>query len=85
MNEIIWAYDYGGKPKSKWLTKYDNILFYVKDPHHYTFNIEREPYMVPGLVGKAKAARGKLPTDTWWHTIIATMVKRKLVTQPKNL
>jgi site-specific DNA-methyltransferase (adenine-specific) len=75
INEIIWAYDYGGKPKSKWPAKHDNILFYAKDADHYTFNvddIEREPYMAPGLVGPEKAARGKLPTDTWWHTIIAT-------------
>jgi site-specific DNA-methyltransferase (adenine-specific) len=73
MNEIIWAYDYGGKPKSKWPPKHDNILVYVKDPAHYTFNvddIEREPYMAPSLVGPEKAARGKLPTDTWWHTIV---------------
>jgi site-specific DNA-methyltransferase (adenine-specific) len=74
-NEIIWAYDYGGKPKSKWPAKHDNILYYVKDPQCYTFNvddIEREPYMAPGLVGPEKAARGKLPTDTWWHTIVPT-------------
>jgi len=80
MNEIIWAYDYGGKPKTKWPPKHDNILFYVKDPDHYTFNvedIEREPYMSPGLVGPEKAARGKLPTDTWWHTIVATNGKEK--------
>ncbi len=75
INEIIWAYDYGGKPKNRWPAKHDNILFYAKDPAHYTFNvdaIEREPYMAPGLVGPEKAARGKLPTDTWWHTIVAT-------------
>ncbi len=75
LNEIIWAYDYGGKPRSKWPPKHDNILFYVKNPESYTFNvddIEREPYMAPGLVGAEKAARGKLPTDTWWHTIVAT-------------
>ncbi len=75
LNEIIWAYDYGGKPRKKWPAKHDNILFYVKDPDHYTFNvdeIDREPYMAPGLVGPEKAARGKLPTDTWWHTIVAT-------------
>jgi site-specific DNA-methyltransferase (adenine-specific) len=75
LNEIIWAYDYGGKAKTRWPAKHDNILYYVKDPEHYTFNvddIEREPYMAPGLVGPEKAARGKLPTDTWWHTIVGT-------------
>jgi len=75
LNEIIWAYDYGGRGKNKWPAKHDNILLYVKDPKHYTFNyddIERIPYMAPGLVGPEKAARGKLPTDTWWHTIVPT-------------
>lgn len=75
LNEIIWAYDYGARTKKKWPTKHDNILWYAKDPAHYTFNveeIERIPYMAPGLVGKEKAARGKLPTDTWWHTIVPT-------------
>lgn len=80
INEIIWAYDFGGRPKDRWPAKHDNILFYVKDPDSYTFNreaIERIPYMAPGLVGKAKAARGKLPTDTWWHTIVGTNSKEK--------
>lgn len=75
LNEIIWAYDYGGKTKRKWPPKHDNILVYVKDLSHYVFNwdeIERIPYMAPGLVGPAKAARGKSPTDTWWHTIVPT-------------
>ncbi len=75
LNEIIWAYDYGGRPKTKWPPKHDNILLYVKDPSNYVFNydeIERIPYMAPGLVGPEKAARGKLPTDTWWHTIVPT-------------
>jgi site-specific DNA-methyltransferase (adenine-specific) len=75
LNEIIWAYDYGGRSKKKWPAKHDNILWYAKDPDHYTFNvdaIQRIPYMAPGLVGKEKAARGKLPTDTWWHTIVPT-------------
>ena len=80
LNEIIWAYDYGGKPKNRWPAKHDNILFYVKDPLNYVFNsaaIEREPYMAPGLVGPEKAARGKLPTDTWWHTIVGTNSKER--------
>jgi site-specific DNA-methyltransferase (adenine-specific) len=75
LNEIIWAYDYGGRPKNKWPPKHDNILLYAKDPSNYIFNvdeIERIPYMTPGLVGPEKAARGKLPTDTWWHTIVPT-------------
>lgn len=75
LNEIIWAYDYGGRPKNRWPPKHDNIFLYVKDPNHYIFNyddIERIPYMAPGLVGPEKAARGKLPTDTWWHTIVPT-------------
>jgi site-specific DNA-methyltransferase (adenine-specific) len=80
LNEIIWAYDYGGRPKNRWPPKHDNILLYVKDPNHYIFNvdeIERIPYMAPGLVGPEKAARGKLPTDTWWHTIVPTNGKEK--------
>lgn len=75
LNEIIWAYDYGGRPKNRWPPKHDTILVFVKDPANYVFNyddIERIPYMAPGLVGPAKAARGKTPTDTWWHTIVPT-------------
>jgi site-specific DNA-methyltransferase (adenine-specific) len=75
INEIIWAYDYGGKAKNKWPAKHDNILFYVKNPDDYVYDssaVNREPYMAPGLVGAEKAARGKLPTDTWWHTIVGT-------------
>jgi site-specific DNA-methyltransferase (adenine-specific) len=80
LNEIIWAYDYGARTKKKWPAKHDNILWYAKNPEAYTFNyeaIERIPYMAPGLVGPEKAARGKLPTDTWWHTIVATNGKEK--------
>ncbi len=80
LNEIIWAYDYGARTKKKWPAKHDNILWYAKDPHDYTYNvddIERIPYMAPGLVGPEKAARGKLPTDTWWHTIVPTNSREK--------
>ena len=80
LNEIIWAYDFGGRSKTRWPAKHDNILYYVKDPKHYTFNrdeVDRIPYMAPGLVGKEKAARGKFPTDTWWHTIVGTNSKEK--------
>jgi len=80
LNEIIWAYDYGARSKNKWPTKHDNILLYVKNPNDYIFNyeeIERIPYMAPGLVGPEKAERGKTPTDTWWHTIVPTNSKEK--------
>lgn len=80
LNEVIWAYDYGGRTKTKWPPKHDSILVYVKDPKTYTFNydeIARIPYMAPGLVGPEKAARGKVPTDTWWHTIVATNGREK--------
>ena len=88
LNEIIWAYDFGGRPRAKWPAKHDNILFYVKDPNKYVFypnQLDREDYMAPGLVGKEKAKKGKLPTDTWfppkvgkkypdvwWQTIVPT-------------
>jgi site-specific DNA-methyltransferase (adenine-specific) len=81
LNEIIWAYDYGARTKSRWPAKHDNILFYARDPERYVFNvddIDRIPYMAPGLVGPEKAARGKLPTDTWWHTIVSPTGKEKL-------
>ncbi len=74
LNEIIWAYDYGGKAKSRWPAKHDTILVYVKDPTKYFFNnetVDREPYMAPGLVTPEKVERGKLPTDVWWHTIVS--------------
>ena len=80
INEIIWAYDYGARSKRKWPAKHDNILWYVKDPKSYTFNYEemdRIPYMAPGLVGPEKAARGKTPTDVWWHTIVPTTGKER--------
>jgi DNA modification methylase len=74
LNEIIWAYDYGARSRRRWPPKHDNILVYVKDPDGYWFDsdaVDRIPYMAPGLVGPEKAARGKLPTDTWWHTIVS--------------
>ena len=80
INEIVWAYDYGARTKKRWPAKHDNILFYVKDPSNYVFNaeeVDRIPYMAPGLVGPEKAARGKLPTDTWWHTIVSPNGKEK--------
>lgn len=80
LNEIIWAYDYGARSKSKWPTKHDNILVYVKNPDNYIFNntaVDREPYMAPGLVTPEKAALGKLPTDVWWHTIVSPTGKEK--------
>ncbi len=80
LNEIIWAYDYGARTRKKWPPKHDNILWYAKDPANYIFNyeeIERIPYMAPGLVGPEKAARGKTPTDTWWHTIVSPTGKEK--------
>ena len=80
LNEIIWAYDYGAKSKTRWPTKHDTILVYVKNPSSYIFNsddIDREPYMAPGLVSTEKAARGKLPTDVWWHTIVSPTGKEK--------
>jgi len=80
LNEIIWAYDYGAKTKRRWPTKHETILVYVKDPERYWFDaeaVDREPYMAPGLVTAEKAARGKLPTDVWWHTIVPTTGREK--------
>ncbi|MDR3106957.1 MAG: site-specific DNA-methyltransferase, partial [Bifidobacteriaceae bacterium] len=80
LNEIIWAYDYGSRSKSRWPAKHDNILVYVKDPKNYVFAadaVDREPYMAPGLVTPEKAARGKLPTDVWWHTIVSPTGREK--------
>jgi site-specific DNA-methyltransferase (adenine-specific) len=80
MNEIIWAYDYGARSRTRWSAKHDNILWYVRDPEHFTFRhdeADRIPYMAPELVGEEKAARGKTPTDTWWHTIVSPTGREK--------
>jgi site-specific DNA-methyltransferase (adenine-specific) len=75
LNELIWAYDYGAKPRRRWPAKHDTILAYVKTPGAHWFDadaVDREPYMAPGLVTPEKAARGKRPTDVWFHTIVPT-------------
>jgi site-specific DNA-methyltransferase (adenine-specific) len=80
LNEIVWIYDYGGRPKRRWPAKHDTILVYVRDRERYWFDdaeVEREPYMAPGLVGPEKAARGKRPSDAWWHTIVPTTGREK--------
>ncbi len=80
LNELIWSYDYGAKPRRRWPAKHDTILVYVRTPgaHHFDADaVEREPYMAPGLVGPEKAARGKRPTDVWFHTIVPTNGREK--------
>jgi site-specific DNA-methyltransferase (adenine-specific) len=80
LNEIVWAYDYGARSTRRWPTKHDTILVYVKDPERYLFDtaeVDREPYMAPGLVPPEKAAAGKLPTDVWWHTIVSPTGREK--------
>jgi site-specific DNA-methyltransferase (adenine-specific) len=80
LNEIVWAYDYGARARRRWPAKHDTILVYVKDPERYFFDseaVDREPYMAPGLVTAEKAARGKLPTDVWWHTIVSPTGREK--------
>jgi site-specific DNA-methyltransferase (adenine-specific) len=80
MNEIVWAYDYGGRPKNRWPSKHDTILWYALNPENYVFNfdeMDRIPYMAPSLVTPEKAERGKTPTDVWWHTIVPTHGREK--------
>lgn len=80
INELIWAYDYGGRPRRRWPAKHDTILFYAKSSDHYYFDtaeVEREPYMAPGLVTPEKRARGKLPSSVWWHTIVSPTGREK--------
>jgi site-specific DNA-methyltransferase (adenine-specific) len=80
VNELIWAYDYGGKPKRRWPAKHDTILMYSRTPDGHLFDaeaVEREPYMAPGLVTAEKRERGKMPTDTWWHTIVSPTGREK--------
>ena len=80
LNELIWAYDYGAKPRRRWPAKHDTILVYVRTPGAHIFNaddVDREPYMAPGLVTEEKRARGKRPTDVWFHTIVPTNGREK--------
>jgi site-specific DNA-methyltransferase (adenine-specific) len=80
LNELIWAYDFGGRARDRWPAKHDTILVYVRTPGGHFFDqdaVERIPYLAPGLVGPEKAARGKLPTDVWWHTIVPTAGREK--------
>ena len=80
MNEIVWAYDYGGRTRRRWPAKHDTILWYARDPRRYVFryeDVDRIPYLAPGLAGPEKAARGKTPTDVWWMTIVSPTGREK--------
>jgi site-specific DNA-methyltransferase (adenine-specific) len=80
LNEIIWAYDYGGRSRRKWPAKHDTILVYVKDINSYHFDdseVERLPYLAPSLVTKEKRDRGKRLTDVWFITIVPTNSREK--------
>jgi site-specific DNA-methyltransferase (adenine-specific) len=80
LNEVIWAYDFGGRSADRWPAKHDTILVYVRSPGRHHFDrtaVDRIPYMAPGLAGPAKAGRGKVPTDVWWHTIVPTSGREK--------
>jgi site-specific DNA-methyltransferase (adenine-specific) len=80
LNELIWAYDYGAKPRRRWPQKHDTILVYVRDPAAYLFDadaVDREPYMAPGLVTAEQRERGKRPTSVMWHTIVSPTGREK--------
>ena len=80
LNELIWAYDYGAKPRRRWPQKHDTILVYVRDRERYLFDadaVDREPYMAPGLVTPEQRERGKRPTSVMWHTIVSPTGREK--------
>jgi site-specific DNA-methyltransferase (adenine-specific) len=80
LNEIVWAYDYGAKPRTRWPAKHDTILVYVREAGRHYFDadaVDREPYMAPGLVTPEQRERGKRPSDTWWHTIVSPTGREK--------
>jgi site-specific DNA-methyltransferase (adenine-specific) len=80
LNEVVWAYDYGARTTRRWPAKHDVILVYVRDRALYHFDaseVEREPYMAPRLQTPERVARGKLPTDVWWHTIVPTSSRER--------
>ena len=80
LNEVIWAYDYGGRSTRRWPAKHDVILMYARTPgdHHFDLTeVDRVPYLAPGLQTPERASAGKTPTDVWWHTIVATNARER--------
>ncbi|HSE27861.1 MAG TPA: site-specific DNA-methyltransferase [Gemmatimonadales bacterium] len=79
-NEIIWAYDFGARPRRAWPAKHDTILWYSRDPKRWVFHadaVDRVPYLAPRLQTPARRARGKPLTDVWWHTIVPTRSRER--------
>ena len=79
LNELIWAYDYGAKPKGRWPQKHDTILVYVKDPSAYYSTRRRSTasrHARPGDAGAAERA-GKRPMSVMWHTIVSPTGREK--------
>ena len=81
INEIIWAYDFGARAKTRWPAKHDNIYWFAKNPDDFVFNydeVDTVPYMAPGLQTPERVARGKPLTDVWWNSIVPTNGRERI-------
>ena len=81
MNEIIWAYDYGGRPKNRWPAKHDTILWYARRPRAATSSTTTRSTASRtwrrGSSGRRRPRAARRPTDMWWHTIVSPTGKEK--------
>lgn len=76
VNHIIWSYNYGGRGKTCFPKKHDDILVYSRTPGKHKFRwdaIDKIPYRAPELQkDPIRAAAGQVPTDVWDLGIIGT-------------
>ena len=74
LNETIWVEHTGKSSKIAGPnnTKHCSGLRKHQRSVHFNFeNMERIPAMAPVWSAEEKAARGKTPTDVWWHSRIS--------------
>ena len=81
LNELIWAYDYGAKPRRRWPRQARHDPRLREATPAATSSTPRRSTASrtwrPAWSRRSRRARGKRPSGVWWHTIVSPTGREK--------